>query len=73
VAVAATQSNGYPPKPLTTAGTGSPLNKPGRGREYTCVLGLNIQHQITKPSRKGITPSPSTATGIVVMGKKVYV
>jgi len=37
------------------------------------VLGLNIQHQITKPSRKWITPAPSNASGIVVMGKKVYV
>ncbi len=73
VAVAATQSNGNPPKQLTTAGTGTPLNKPGRNREYTCILGLNFQHQITKPSRKWITPSPSSATGIVVMGKKVYV
>jgi len=31
VAVAATHSNGYPPKQLTTAGTGTALNKPGRG------------------------------------------
>src|SRR6266700_2693228 len=73
VAVAATQSNGYPPKQLTTAGTGTPLNKPGRNREYTCILGLNFQHQITKPSRKWITPAPSSASGIIVMGKKVYV
>ncbi len=74
VALAATgQGNDNPAKRLTTAGTGTPLYSPGRNREYTCILGLNFQKQVTKPSRKWIIPAPTSVSGIIVMGKKVYV
>src|SRR5207249_3243273 len=74
-AVAATsQGSDNPAKRLVTAGTGTPLNAPGRNREFTCVAGLNIQKQIiTKPNRRWIIPSPARRRGIIVMGKKVFV
>lgn len=73
-AVAAT-SHGTddPAKRLTTAGTGTPLNSPGRNREYTCILGLNFQKHITKPDRRWLIQSPTAVRGIIVMGRKVFV
>lgn len=69
VAVAAAVQDSTPgAKRLLTAGTGTRLNSPGRNREYTCVLGLNIQKQITKPSRDWIISSPKPVRGIIVMG-----
>jgi hypothetical protein len=74
IAVAATgQGSGNPAKRLTTAGTGTPLNLPGRNREFTCILGLNFQKHVTKPSRKWIVPAPTSVRGIIVIGKKVFV
>lgn len=70
---AASNRSDTPATRLATAGTGTPLNSPGRNREYTCILGLNFQKHITKPSRKWIIPAPTSVSGIIVMGKKVYV
>ncbi len=73
VAFAANQKSDSPAKRLLTGGTGTPVNSPGRNREFTCVAGLNFQPGLTKPDRKWIVKSPSHVRGIVVMGKKVYV
>lgn len=73
VALAATQGSDSPAKRLLTAATGTPLNEPGRNREFTCVVGLNFQTSITKPDRKWIVQTRSRVRGIIVMGKKAYV
>jgi hypothetical protein len=72
-AFAASQKSDGPAKRLLTGGTGTPVNSPGRNREFTCVTGLNFQPGLTKPDRKWIIKTPSRVRGIVVMGKKVYV
>ena len=74
-ALAATRGRGErPAKRLITGGTGTPLDSPGRNREYTCVTGLDIQKQVvTKPDRRWIIQGPSRARAIIVMGRKVFV